>query len=324
MTGKIWTDYNIHDPGITLLELLCYAITDLGYRTSYDMKDLLADQSASSRAEGQQFYTAREILTCNPVTIYDFRKLLIDVVGVKNAWLKPVPDTDPSLYIDCKNSRLVKDPGDKDLEQLKLSGLYSITLELDEDPKYGDLNQYLYEELLFKPEDSDPSESMMRIGLPSWSQWMKKDVDPGQISWVKLTNITNKDNINFEITVRLKAGDETIEISGWIKTEKPISDESLLADRIETEGIKDHYAGKLKKALSIAREVEDRLHTHRNLCEDYNEFAGIEIEEVGICADIAVASDAEIEKNLGASVLQHPEPSGTRCQILYARGDAGS
>ena len=27
---EIWTDYNIHDPGITILEALMYAITDLG------------------------------------------------------------------------------------------------------------------------------------------------------------------------------------------------------------------------------------------------------------------------------------------------------
>jgi hypothetical protein len=40
--SKFWTDYNIHDPGISILEALCYALTDLGYRTSLDIKDLLA------------------------------------------------------------------------------------------------------------------------------------------------------------------------------------------------------------------------------------------------------------------------------------------
>ncbi|WP_448634279.1 hypothetical protein [Pedobacter panaciterrae] len=42
-TGSdIWTDYNVHDPGITILELLCYAITDLSYRTNNTIPDLLA------------------------------------------------------------------------------------------------------------------------------------------------------------------------------------------------------------------------------------------------------------------------------------------
>ena len=33
MGSARWTDYNTHDPGITTLEALCYAITDLAYRT---------------------------------------------------------------------------------------------------------------------------------------------------------------------------------------------------------------------------------------------------------------------------------------------------
>ncbi len=33
LASQIWTDYNIHDPGITSLEILCYALTDLSYRT---------------------------------------------------------------------------------------------------------------------------------------------------------------------------------------------------------------------------------------------------------------------------------------------------
>jgi len=44
--SKIWTDYNVHDPGITSMELLCYAITDLGYRTSYPVPDLLTDEKS--------------------------------------------------------------------------------------------------------------------------------------------------------------------------------------------------------------------------------------------------------------------------------------
>ncbi len=32
-SGNIWTDFNYHDPGVTFLEQLCFAITDLAYRT---------------------------------------------------------------------------------------------------------------------------------------------------------------------------------------------------------------------------------------------------------------------------------------------------
>ena len=35
LSSKVWTDHNLHDPGITTLEVLCYALTDLAYRTAF-------------------------------------------------------------------------------------------------------------------------------------------------------------------------------------------------------------------------------------------------------------------------------------------------
>src|SRR6186997_734719 len=66
MGSARWTDYNTHDPGITTLEALCYAITDLAYRNGWD---------------------AQDILTINPATADDFRRLLIDLEKVRNAWV---------------------------------------------------------------------------------------------------------------------------------------------------------------------------------------------------------------------------------------------
>ena len=71
LTGDVWTDYNTHDPGITMLEALCYAITDLAYRTGFDMRDLLAQKKLDKDSWKNIFYTAREILPCNPLTIND-------------------------------------------------------------------------------------------------------------------------------------------------------------------------------------------------------------------------------------------------------------
>ena len=87
MSGGAWTDFNLHDPGITILEVLCYALTDLVYRTSYSMPDLLANGGANPYAS---LHLAPEILSCHPVTITDLRRLVLDVEGVKNAWIEPV------------------------------------------------------------------------------------------------------------------------------------------------------------------------------------------------------------------------------------------
>ncbi len=86
LANENWTDYNAHDPGITILEALCYALTECGYRTDFDMADLLT-KSNGQTVDAQVLFTAKKILTNNPLTINDYRKLLIDIVGVHNAWL---------------------------------------------------------------------------------------------------------------------------------------------------------------------------------------------------------------------------------------------
>src|SRR6185436_20872848 len=89
LASRIWTDYNVHCPGVTTLELLCYALTDLGYRASFPVKDLLASATDNAGGMKQQFFTARQILPNRPLTLLDYRKLLIDLKGVKNAWVQP-------------------------------------------------------------------------------------------------------------------------------------------------------------------------------------------------------------------------------------------
>lgn len=86
--GDTWTDHNTHDPGITILEHVCYAITDLAYRMDHDIKDLLGSDTTSSYTD---LYSAATILSVNPITLLDLRKMVMDVEGVKNAWVEMVP-----------------------------------------------------------------------------------------------------------------------------------------------------------------------------------------------------------------------------------------
>lgn len=110
LASKLWTDYNVHDPGITTLEMLSYAITDLGYRTRYPIEDILAEAPAEPPADIQNFFTSREILPCNPVSKNDFRAVMIDVPGVKNAWLEMLDVKAPQIYADCSRSELTLAP----------------------------------------------------------------------------------------------------------------------------------------------------------------------------------------------------------------------
>jgi len=89
MAGDTWTDHNTHDPGITMLEQLCYAITDLAYRLDYDSKELLGNNATAYN----ELYSPATILSTNPVTVLDYRKLIVDTKGVRNAWLEKVTNS---------------------------------------------------------------------------------------------------------------------------------------------------------------------------------------------------------------------------------------
>jgi len=71
LAGAQWTDFNTHDPGITILEQLCYAITDLGYRIAYPMPELLAGGDAGLPGP-------EAIFPSDPVTPADLRKAALD------------------------------------------------------------------------------------------------------------------------------------------------------------------------------------------------------------------------------------------------------
>src|SRR6185503_1849872 len=129
MTGGQWTDFNTHDPGITLLEQLCYALSDLGYRTAYDIPDLLADGGGDPY---RSLHLPAEILTSHPVTPADLRRLVLDVEGVKNAWIEPVTADALQLYYLPVEREIRLAPKDIASEPVRLRGLYRVLIEASE------------------------------------------------------------------------------------------------------------------------------------------------------------------------------------------------
>lgn len=130
--GKIWTDYNSHDPGITMLDALCYAITDLGYRINMPIEDILSTEDGSKNPFEGQFIPAELILPTKPVTANDYRKLFIDIDGIKNAWLRPFKK---QIFANCKDKILSYTPSEteeKYKKEFTLQGLYEVLLDFDD------------------------------------------------------------------------------------------------------------------------------------------------------------------------------------------------
>ena len=68
LSGQIWSDYNLHDPGVTILEQLVFALTDLGYRCDFDVADYLADSQGNIDLDAQNLLAPAQAFSCRPST----------------------------------------------------------------------------------------------------------------------------------------------------------------------------------------------------------------------------------------------------------------
>ena len=152
LAGRVWTDHNTHDPGITILDQLCYALTDLSYRISFDIKDLLARPGDGTY---KSLFSPVAILSSSPVTLNDYRKVLLDINGVKNAWIEKVERSTPEIYFDeCAKTLSLREREtfleDKNLparELISIRGLYRVfvtRIDPDADP---DLEETIWQRL---------------------------------------------------------------------------------------------------------------------------------------------------------------------------------
>ncbi|CAN5486360.1 hypothetical protein BH10BAC3_BH10BAC3_08460 [soil metagenome] len=142
-SGNDWTDHNIHDPGITIMELLCYAITDLSYRAALPIQDVLAKEGETGLPK--PLYTAANILPARPLTKSDYRRLCIDTIlvrdngtktGIKNAWL--ILETKNAYADFIKKTLLHKQPDGTKWREVIFKGYYDLLMEFDADAKKAD------------------------------------------------------------------------------------------------------------------------------------------------------------------------------------------
>lgn len=305
LASAIWTDYNTHDPGITILEALCYAITELGYRTSFDIKDLIANKDGEIHLD-QAFFTAKNILTAEPLTIEDYRKILVDIVGVKNAWLYPFrdeelvltgePDQEVPIYAHCKKDALVYEETE---HPVRLHGLYRVVLDLEETDEFGDLNKG---DITYQFADEALINTRVNLVLPNWYQIDYEFVataDPTTINGIAVSLTDDRWTVSFMIE---KAGDiRPFEFQAYVPLRRDISAIAPLItaqfnDAAMLQQIMALYQKKIAYVISILEKANFKLHAHRNLCEDYVKLETICTKDVAFCADIEVSSDTDIEE----------------------------
>lgn len=308
--SKLWTDYNPHDSGITTSEILSYVITELGYRTGFKINDLLADKDGD--IINKTFFPANKIFTNAPLTEIDFRKMLLDIDGISNAWFlatqkerytieskdygyyKPnVPSSETNervIYLNTLDDKLTLQKYNSKGEENKallLRGLNKVILELADDPELGDLNSTVMDYSFFHNE-----KWVQTLIVPEFSSWEDKksiifEEQPENISEVETTVTDNEIHLKFkyngtliEMLVKPYSIDELDQVDDYLKN--------------NVEDIAGLYHNKKDKVKRIYKTVISRLNENRNLAEDFYLIETVNSTQIGICAKIEVEPDSNI------------------------------
>lgn len=303
--NKFWTDYNPHDPGITILEVLSYVITELGYRSDFSINNLLSDKEGN--VTNGTFFKANDILANAPLTETDYRKLLIDIDGVSNAWFLSTKkttdasgflapnDAEEAIYINVLDDKLsflsTNSKGEK-LNTLTLRGLNKVVIELEEDADVGDLNATItdYEFLT-------ANENWVQVSIvPPFTDWnntktlllnefrtassLKATVvkNPLKEGWIQLGIINDDNGHVLSFSIEVADHDETDLSIAYFKT-----------DFIK---VIDLFYYKKLKIDTIFHTVLTTLQANRNFCEDLINIETISAVSIAVCAKIEVMPQA--------------------------------
>lgn len=178
LSGKLWTDHNSSDPGITQLEVLAFCIADLSYRTSFGIDDILAGYKGGKSLD-LDLPLANSALPNAPVTVKDLRKVLLDMshpldskkLLIRNAFPIIAEGTEIPFFAVSEDKQETSlsytnsywtEGGPKgapemvlkeytNIDEIVLNGLYAIQLEFEEEENetelfLKDLNQNYFEQ----------------------------------------------------------------------------------------------------------------------------------------------------------------------------------
>lgn len=158
LCGNVWTDFNPHDPGVTILEQIVFALTDLGYKTGFDIEAFLCTPSGRIDYKQEALYTREEVLKQFPVTCDDYEQFFsreLDCTKINFC------QSAPGIY-DVRIWPKASSPEKLDSLLNRFSALWHDWRNLGEavenisvEPNGTELSQTRYE-LLFEPQELEP------------------------------------------------------------------------------------------------------------------------------------------------------------------------
>ncbi|MEO9871516.1 hypothetical protein [Ekhidna sp.] len=320
-----WTDHNTHDPGITILEALCYSLTELGYRTNHAIEDILSEDGKSLLGKYQPFFAPEEVLPNAPLSVNDFRRIVIDLPGIKNCWIEKSFRSEQSLFLSEAN---LGDPSDSKMkysgdenDRVDLKGMYEVLLEFEEE----ELNAYEFKNRF---EFSDGSKYFVFdavVIFPHWEELAFSDEvrDAVRILEIEISEIFDKESNKedelsgslFKINTIIDGEERVIpfklnplalyEREGHqLGTKVMLSGEAIIpfiADQVLPfiEPLLPEYIARINRSRKLANKVFQLLHDHRNLCEDFVGVRSARKQLVGVLANVEVKPHSDVNMVLG-------------------------
>ena len=83
LSGQLWTDHAPHDPGITTLDILNYALSELDYQMSFPLEQYLTGSDNRFNPEDYGLFSPERVSGMAPVTPKDYRDHFLDHLDKK-------------------------------------------------------------------------------------------------------------------------------------------------------------------------------------------------------------------------------------------------
>jgi hypothetical protein len=303
--SETWTDHNIHDPGITILEACSYAMTELGLRVQLDIGDLLRSGEPNGTAALEP---AHRVLPVGPVNPQDLRSVLLDHPLVSDAQLFLPADGEVLLY----GPPLTYTPG---ASRIRPGGLYEVLVELADRELNGNTYSFQvasggqnYAVDLALPFWDDPEAAAFRQGATvntvamildggqAWralpepqSYFGKIDVGytgPGGpdhvVSWAVLQITTALPEPGLVLPGILAAARTAVESTAPSPPAAPLI----------------QFADRARRAAAAVNQLQTYLAGWRNLGEQAVRIGVARVQEIAVRARIEVTGGIDIEKLL--------------------------
>lgn len=89
LSGNRWTDFNEHDPGVTIMDALNYVLYDLCYQTNFSFDEYLAGSSSGINLGKSGLFAAHTLFKPAVITVRDYEELFLNTVpGIRKCEVK--------------------------------------------------------------------------------------------------------------------------------------------------------------------------------------------------------------------------------------------